>query len=73
MTMQRTMKLYRLPEASGALGQWAGAREAEESLAQGHGFEGEGSWGQNSDPNHSSRFLDLPFLLFVLSSARVLF
>lgn len=26
MTMQRTMKLYRLPEASGAPGWWAGAR-----------------------------------------------
>ncbi|KAK2500303.1 hypothetical protein MC885_020503 [Smutsia gigantea] len=45
MTMQRTMKLYRLPEASGALGQWAGAREAEESLAQEQGFAGEGRGG----------------------------
>jgi hypothetical protein len=32
MTMQRTMKLYRLPEASSALGQWAGQKEGSESL-----------------------------------------
>lgn len=32
MTMQRTMKLYRLPEASGALGHHRGAREGPDSL-----------------------------------------
>lgn len=76
MTMQRTMKLYRLPEASGALGWWAGGkREAEESLT----LSGKGArlWvgGGRQKVTHPivSRSLDFPFLLFLLSTVRVLF
>lgn len=60
MTMQRTMKLYRLPEASGAPGQWLGVGKRERlrarpSVGTQQGFGGAVGMGdyQKSDPTQS--------------------
>lgn len=54
MTMQRTMKLYRLPEASGALGRWAGQEGGRGGPAlsrKGAGQAGEGALLPGKQPN----------------------
>lgn len=64
MTMQRTMKLYRLPEASGAPGPWAGARENREA-----GFGGGGGC-QKTDSTHCFQIPDFPFPLFSIAYSK---
>ena len=65
MTMQRTMKLYRLPEASGASGPWAGAggrpRRASPSAGKERGLVGGGgSLTRKATQLVVSRFLAFP-------------
>ena len=74
MTMQRTMKLYRLPEASGAPGSGQERREGGRPGEPGR------AWGrsrglsyQKSSPAHSFRIPSLSLSVLVLSVARVLF
>lgn len=57
MTMQRTMKLYRLPEVSGAPGRWARGKRGSRDKAFGWGR------GRKTNSTHSFQTPDLPFPL----------